>query len=638
MKNHARVLTMLAGWITTGFLLGNHTEPTDQAKIEPLGIPIRAVMYGNSHGVLAKSPAGADGMFYIGYYASTCSALLGIQPTTGESVRIPLGSKGGYGCAVAPDGAIYVGGVGPGDLYRYAPRANQLAKLGGSELGAQYLWDTVVASNGKVYSGAYPNGSVLEYDPAAGKMRDLGRLVPKSEYARAIGADASGQIWVGTGTGGAHLIVCDPVTGVRRDVLPEPFRNSSVVQDLQVSGDYVFCALLLPGHLLVFDAKTQRFLREIPLPAGESYWVCGNSGAGGVCYPCTAPGGDLYRYDAKSDQLKLLAEALGQVEVVVDERYAHVINDQDYLYYDLVERKPLFRKRLEPAGDGMDIYALVAGGDGNIYGSTFINQHIFRYLPADGTLADLGKVIRWCGQVDSMHAGRDGRLYMGSYVYANISRYDPAQPWRPSRNPDGNPREIGPVGGGQYRTRSIVLGPDRNVYLGTLPAYDSAATGSFARWNATTDEIVCWTDLVPGGTVAGLRADDQWLYGYGGGEFFVLDVHKMKKSFVAKLDPTAIEIDGAGKVLLSVGAEIVLFDPAAMKLLAPLKNPAGALTAMTRLPDGRVAGINDQAIMAIDARRGAVRTIANEGGKFLACDRAGCLYFARGPTLYRLTR
>ena len=85
----------------------------EMRKAEVIGIPIKAVVYGNSHGVLAKSPRGQPGMFYIPYYSMTGSALVGCHPATKELVTAKLGSSGGYGCCVGSDGALYVGGVEP---------------------------------------------------------------------------------------------------------------------------------------------------------------------------------------------------------------------------------------------------------------------------------------------------------------------------------------------------------------------------------------------------------------------------------------------------------------------------------------------------------------------------------------------
>jgi len=64
---------------------------SEMRKAELVGIPVKAVVFGNSHGVLAKSPRGQPGMFYIPYYSTTGSALVGYHSATKELVIAKLG-------------------------------------------------------------------------------------------------------------------------------------------------------------------------------------------------------------------------------------------------------------------------------------------------------------------------------------------------------------------------------------------------------------------------------------------------------------------------------------------------------------------------------------------------------------------
>lgn len=632
-----RLSLLAAGLILALGAWGSFVWAQNGGRIETLGVPVKAVTFGNSHGVLARSPSGLPDMFYIPYYSTSGGALVGIHPANGEHVLIKLPSHGGYGCAVGTDGALYIGGIAPGNLYRFDPQTAQLDNLGGAQLGIEFIWDLVASADGKIYGACYPTGNVLEYDLATRQLRDLGRLMPQQQYVRSICLDAHGHIWGGTGAGQAHLIVLDPKTGYRGDVLPEAYRKSLFAYDLHAQKDYIYCALSGGGaELLVFDADTHLLRQALPPPPGEIGWLCGNSAEEGVLYPYTWPSGDLYRFEARTGKLERIAESLGQIEIVGEGRFAHTIQDQDYVYYDLRERKELYRRRVADAAGGMVICALTAGADGHIYGSTYINQHLFRVAPDTGEMTDLGRALRIGGQIDSMHGGRDGKIYLGAYVRAHMAVYDPALPWRPGNKEDSNPRELGFVPG-QYRTRCIVLGPDNNVYMGTIPSYGSAPKGALARWERQSGKITAWTDLVPGGAVEDLRADDRWLYGVGGGQFFVLDVAQMQKVFTAPLAGSALEIAGNGLVIISAGEQIAIFDPRTMQLKEPLANPIGGLAEMTRLPDGAVAGINGKGIVRIEGETGRVTQLSTRGGSVIAADKQGRLYFASGATLLRLT-
>ena len=605
-------------------------------EVERIGVPIRAVVFGNSHGALARSPGGADDMFYIGYYSTTGCHLVGYHAGTGEHVKIPVPSQGVYGLAAGADGSLYLGGVGPGDMYRFDPATSELESLGGREHGVQYIWDIAAAPNGRIYGACYPGANLVEYDPAGRQLRDLGPMAEGVKYVRSVCVDAAGKVWAGLGQR-AHLIVCDPATGEKRDVLPEEHRDNSCVYDLQSDGERVFASVLYSGVVLVYEAATERLIDTIPPVEGERGWMITRGAPPGSAYLYTAPSAHLYRYDLADRELTRTVASIGQCELAADGRLLHGIDDQDYFLYDLRDRREIARQHLVEAGDGMAIYTLTRARDGSIYGSTYINQHLFRFEPNTGELTDLGKVIRGGGQVDSIHAGRDGKVYLGAYTHATLAIYDPARPWRPGTEADSNPRELGPVGKGQYRTQSIVLGPDGMIYVGSIPSYNSGPTGAFSRCDPATGEMTVWTDLVPGGAVSRIAADDRWLYCLGGGVFFVFDPQSASKVHEQKLAAQSLLVAPDGRVVISAGKELLVFDPETKAVAARLPSPVDGLDFLALSDEERMYGINGGVIVEIDVEHGEVRQLASEGGKFLAVDQSGRLYFARGSALFRFT-
>jgi len=411
--------------------------------------------------------------------------------------------------------------------------------------------------------------------------------------------------------------------------------QDSSVYDLQRSGDYVCASVLMDGGLLVYDAATAEVIRHVQCPDGTIWWMLCEGAPAGEQYLYTFPDGHLYHYDIEADELTLLVERLGQCEVIADGRYVHAIDDQEYVLYDLQTDAELDRRTLTEARDGMRIQTLVGDRDGNIFGSTYINQHIFGYKPG-GDIHDLGKVVRVGGQVDSMHAARDGRIYMGSYVRAHLSVYDPSLPWSPGTSPDSNPRELGEVGHGQYRTSAIVLGPDDRIWVGSIPSYNSAPTGAFSVWDPATGEHRSWLELVPGGGVGRIATGDRYLYCGGGGRFFVWDPVAEQKVHEAEMAVSALAVAPDGMVVISSGDEIALFDAEAMEVTQRIPSPIGAMTHMTVTLDGAVCGINADAVARILPGQWTVEQIADEGGQLLASDAGGTLYFARGAQLWRL--
>jgi streptogramin lyase len=344
----------------------------------------------------------------------------------------------------------------------------------------------------------------------------------------------------------------------------------------------------------------------------------------------------LYHYSVAEDKLAKLAEYLGYCEVVKDGRYVYGVDDQDFFLYDLQKAAYVTRTKFAEAKDGMGLMTLCAGKDGYIYGSTYINQHMFRLDPRTSEIVDLGRVVRMGGQVDSMCAGPDGKIYMGSYSFAVVSVYDPSKPWRPGTGADSNPREIGPIGKGQYRTRSCALGPDGNLYMGTVPSYNSAPTGAFCRINPKTNEIATWTDIVPGGGVDWVLVDGKYVYGAGGGKFFVFDPTTAKPAFMSDLTVSAMTLASTGEIVGTAKGRVFVFSPHDMKIVHNAPCSVGDFTHMCAAPDGNIYGINAKHIARIAPKNRQVTELVAEGGTLLAADAESNLYFARGAQVFRL--
>ncbi len=603
--------------------------------IEYLGVPVRAVVYGNSHGLTVGDPAAGSETFYIPYYSTSGSSLVGYDHVQGKTLDIALGSSGGYGVAQGGDGALYVGGVNPGNLYRYDPATGELDNLGGAEHGNSYIWACATSPDGrKVYGACYPTAGVVEYDIDTRKLAWLGTMVEGEQYARSIEVDPQGRVWVGIGTH-AHLIVFDPRTGEKRDVLPAAYRGNSSVYDLKRNGRYICASVIYKGDTLVYDTQTDEIVATIPPAANDAFWMNTTGGDDDTFYLYSSPGGSVYAYDRVRGELTKLVEAFGQACQIVDGRWLYGIDDQEHVKYDLAEGRELLRQHIGEARDGMAIMCLASDATGSIYGPTYINMHLFGYKPSTGGLHDLGKINRWGGQGDSISRGRDGRLYIGAYVRATANIYDPKKPWQPGEGPEANPRCYGPIGEGQYRTRCIEHGPDGMVYIGSVPSYNSAPMGAFTRLDPATGEKRIWTDMVPGGAVNKMASDDRYVFCAAPGRLFAFDTQTQEKSFETQLAVSALAATPDGQIACSLGDTLRVLDPANMEFTCEVATPTGALTDMITAPNGKLYGINAASIVEIDPATWTARAITTEGGSFLAADTESNLYFARGEKLLR---
>lgn len=222
------------------------------------------------------------------------------------------------------------------------------------------------------------------------------------------------------------------------------------------------------------------------------------------------------------------------------------------------------------------------------------------------------------------------------YAYAVVSVCDPAKPWKIGTGPGCNPRELGPIGKGQYRTRSIALGPDDMIYVGSIPSYNSDPSGAFSRVNPRTGEVRTWQDLVPGGAVHQLAVDERYVYAAGGGKFFVFDPASDEVTLMIDL-PVSAMVRAGSQIVGTGGGRLFVFSPSQMKLTHTADNPLGDFSHMVCTPDGDSFGINATRIGQVVHGQWQVRQVSAEGGRLLAADGRGRLYFGRGSRVFRLT-
>ena len=604
-------------------------------SVEDLGVPINAVTYDNSEAVFAPGPGGEGTAFYTSYYRNTGAELVGCDFTNNTSFRKKLPSQGGYGLTVGHDGCVYIGGVGPGDLYRYDPKEDTLTTLKVSQFGVQYIWEAATAPDGTIYCAAgYPQARLVSFNPDTGKLTDHGEMVPGEQYLRSLCVDKYGKVWCGVGMH-AHLMVFNPEENSKTNVLPEDLAVGSCVHGIKSVGDYVVCGVEFEGVLLVYDAATQKVVRRLKLPENERLWFTVQGDTNDTAWVGAFPSYDLFSLALPDGTLKLKKNHCANAKIIVGQEQLHGFEDQEYVVRDLQENRVLFRKRLTEGGDGMNVFALTHGPDGNIYGSTYINMHMFKCSADTGEITDLGKSSRWAGQIDSLSLGHDKHIWIGAYVYAVMSVYDPYKPWTPGRASDSNPREIGPVGKGQYRTKTNCLGPDGNLYVGSIPSYNTAETGAFTICDPETGTMDARTDFVKGGAVTRLVADNRYVYGTGGGEFFVYDPENDVKHFSEERSVSGLAILENGKVVGSGEGKIFVYDREQNKTEDTAVTPAGSFYYMTTGPDGSVYGVNKNCVAEISEDGATVTILAEQGGQFAAIDKFGNIYFAQGPRLLR---
>jgi len=160
-----------------------------------------------------------------------------------------------------------------------------------------------------------------------------------------------------------------------------------------------------------------------------------------------------------------------------------------------------------------DIVGLNKGPDGNIYGSTIISMHIFRFDRQRRELSDLGRVGFGQGEVYDVIAHRD-TLYLGTYTGAYWAGYDPTQPWNPrpdvqGQDPTANPRLFAQLGSGMNRPFEYTVGPDERIYIACRADYGLSG-GGLARFNPSDESIHVFRDEEQ--SIQAVTADDRYIY------------------------------------------------------------------------------------------------------------------------------
>ncbi|MCD4825211.1 MAG: hypothetical protein K8S55_11460 [Phycisphaerae bacterium] len=621
--------------------------PKIDCQLEPLGFANRAVSYDNNFAVIAPGTDGKGKFFYISYYQNPSKAeILAYDWQRKKLHRYPSDSNGLYGLLRASNGVIYAGGIHDGNLYALQPGSKKLENLG--NLGVSYIWDLAETPDGKIYGGCFGKkkagkhtSTLLEYNPATKKLKNAGVISEDRAYLRSLAAAPNGRLWCAIGCP-ALLFVYNPQTGEKKQLLPKKYQAYSCTGRPVIRDNYVYVSMygganaVYDKAILVFDAKTEKLVRELqapaplnPIPGNYKKGFYGNS----TGHP--HPSG-VYFYDAATNVFKIVKEGnIGSCKYVEDNRYLHGLQDQNYYCYDLKEKRFLCRTRLTPPDTtGMQIRCLTTGPDGNIYGGVYINQHLWKFKVDTRQSVELGRCRFGGGQIDSIASG-GGRVWMGSYTRAHILSYDHQKPWNPGVKASSNPRDYGPVGKGQYKTDGcdILWGPDGKVYMGSFPVYSSGSTRAMSILDPKTGDIDVYTKLSP----VSLACNKELVFGSGKRDFFVFDPKLKKVIFRTKNSFVSMVGLPDGSIAATDGKLFYVFDPGVNKFTLKKDLKVGKINTLLLGSDGNIYGIGSVVFRLDSKNKWAVQLLWKKGGKFLAEDRSGKLYFARNDKLFRLT-
>ncbi len=500
-------------------------------KVEMLGVPVKLV---STIGITVATDATKqhERIFCSFHNGRPPMFIAEIDPETGKVWKhyAPAKSEqGAWAIATGSDGNVYVGTYYNGHLLRYDVRSHLFEDLGrpGDE---RYFWTFSLAPDGRLYGGTYPRGKLIAVEPWTGAAQDLGRMWDDEMYLRTTAVDSAGRVICGMGSTTSAVVLWDPVSGLKRNLTPDSLRG--------------------PGFAHVSNGEQGRVLVEI---RGQKFVLWGDH-----LEPASAR-----EWRPRRPRLK----------------NGLVVRSTEPSQIDLVDaRKDSVVRSFFVEGDGSVIFSLAAGPDGRLYGSSLLPLRMFAYDPGENRFEDLRNPTTVGGEIYAF-ASLDAKLYLGAYPHADFTIYDPGRPWVKGSCRECNPRNWGRIGYDQDRPIAMTVGPDRKVYIGSIPEYGHLG-GALAVYDPTTDGMKVFRNVVPQQSVVALASDTLRRRVVGG---------------------TSVE-GGPGTHPVAHEAVVFSWDVNAQKVTGTCVPVAGARAIRAlAVTDGRILGVADTTFFALDA-------------------------------------
>jgi hypothetical protein len=595
--------------------------------VRDLGIPVRGVNWVQL--IVGKDSSGRECLYAVMGQQADNLIVLQIDPLNGtfhQAVAPGSGSNYPTTAIWGKDDRLYIAAAWSAHLLCFDPKDRRIADLGPINPPDEFPCRIDNAPDGSLFIGTYGSASLTRYDPATRQFRRYGRCDEVEMYCYPLVAPdgiVAGQI----GSATSHVVLVDPKTGEKKRVGPivragEAGKSVS----LQRGADGLLYIISTEGNFRIHGMELEKIGQP---PAPEA--------------PQTLADGSTFSFaDAEQQE-----------------------------YRQLVIQKPSGEKRqfdLDYEASGSSIFLLHLGPDGKIYGSSVMPLHLFRYDPADGSLADLGRCSPAAGDAYSM-GNLDGKLYIGSYPGAMLSVYDPSRAYQFGDTPSHNPRNLGRMDEVSYRPRAMLTGPLGRVWTGSIPV-GGLWGGPLAWYDPATGEKKNHRQIIPDQSLTALA----WLESLGlmaGGTSIGGGTGTQPKATEAVVflwDPVKEQTVWSGvpragtqriRVLLAlpngrlygiaVGRdsggeefhEIFVFDPARREFVRSMPAPKGGVldNSLQLGADGNIYGLSWSVLYRIDPKTDTLEELFHLRGEFQVVGPlvGKTLYFATNHRLRSLT-
>ncbi|MBQ6473722.1 MAG: PQQ-like beta-propeller repeat protein [Victivallales bacterium] len=298
-----------------------------------------------------------------------------------------------FGGGMTADGHLVFGYSGRAYIFDINTREYREA----GKVGSANLCACVSPDQGTVYLGSYPNATLASVTPEDGAFRDFGKADDQEQYLSYIAIDSQGYVYCGIGTARANVVVFDPRTGTRTQLMPESQRTTGT-------------ALVLEGEDGCVYASCGAF--RVKCLGGKIVQE-------GVGCPRAKPNRSLKYGTMKLD----FSDG------------ARIVN------YDLDNRKVTWQDKggvratfpVEYVSGGLDLTCMASGPDGQVYYSAAHPQHLGRLSPGTLETTDLGHNPTIGGGNFCNMTAVNGKIYGCEYGGGRLWEYNPDLPAKYSK-------------------------------------------------------------------------------------------------------------------------------------------------------------------------------------------------------------
>ena len=663
MKKYLLLFLLLALCVSTSFTQTQINKSLGY-ELELIGSPVKSLPYLMLG--LAEPDKGLESDIIINSFNPKAAYFARYNHVIGKaSIHQLANSTGLWGMTHYGKDKVYLGGCTKSQLYEYDVKSDKVNPVftGALEtnslgwvLGENYVWSLAESKDGKIYGTTYPTCKLFSYNPKTRVVEDFGQMAEGEMYARNVCTDFPGKVYVGVGTH-AKLVEFDIETKMKRQILPKKYQDQSIVYNVVRFQNYLV-AVVTPGpFILFFDPVTRDLVKEFDMSKYDyGFYQFNPIAYHDKLYFGMMIKGDLYSID-KDLNIKMEMKDAGAPFALAQDRYLYCVNAlKKFNIVDLKDNKIVksFFKNIE-GPEGNSIFALNNGPEGKIYGSGFINQHLFVFDQGKKSFKDLGPAANFPGQINAL-IGFEDKVYIGHYVYARFSEYDPLKGWEPGFEKRNNPNIFESVGNEQDKI--LDMDKDKNyVYCATSPTYGKSG-GCLTILDPKTKKIESFRNVIKDQALRVLRVlkDGNLAIGSETGYieqkdsaavFMIWDPIAKKEVFSLRPLVKSGRIIGIAQVddkniCFSADSTFFVFDYANKKIKEKIEPGYGLIYRMICASDGYVYAVAKRAIIKYDIKTNKIDKLFDAEGEnfvnFVIEDKDKRIFLAINQNIFELKK